>query len=490
MLDVSYDDLVYWLYRTPERRRYRTLTIPKKLGGLREIEAPNDSIKILQQKLNYILKSIYVPKPSVHGFAVRKSVKTNARVHANKQWVFNVDLKDFFHEINFGRVRGMFMAKPYDLPPKVATVLAHMCCHQGRLPQGAPTSPIVSNMLCGRMDSQLQTLAKNNHSTYTRYADDITFSTTRKRFPADIAYLDSLGRIRPGVVLREVINDNGFRINRRKVWLAGKHNRQIVTGVVVNVFPNVPRRFTNQIRAMLHAWKQHGLAAAQTEWEKKYHIHHGAPWRRPPQFPEVLLGKIEYLGMIRGLDCSVYLRFLDQLNALDATLATKRGTPMRLLRSYYYKLAKSRSIDPQERGRRYEKVVAQLFGISGIEVSEAFRRNKGGEQIDGAFSLDNRHYLVECKWQERLTMQSDIDSLSGKIGRSGDQTMGVLISVNGWSGHVEGLMKQSSAKRIFLANGRDIEAILSGEIDLKELFRTKERALSIQGEPFLSVEDI
>lgn len=490
MLDVPYDNLLYWIYRTPERRRYRTLTIPKKSGGLREIEAPSDNIKILQQKLNSVLKCIYRPKPSVHGFALGKSVRTNAEVHAKKHWIFNVDLQNFFHQINFGRVRGMFMSEPYNRHARIATILAHMSCHQGRLPQGAPTSPVISNMVCGRMDSQLQTLAKNNHSTYTRYADDITFSTTRRTFPSDIAYMDSLGRVRAGDLLREVIKDNGFRINRKKVWLAGKHNRQVVTGVVVNAFPNVPRRFTNQIRAMIHAWHKHGLAAAQEEWERRYHVHHGAPWHRPPKFSEVLQGKIEYLGMIRGLDCPVYLKYLDQLNALDATLATKRGTPMRLLRSDYNSLATSSSVSRQERGRRYESIISQLFRISGIEVVEQFRRNSGGEQIDGAFTLGNRHYLVECKWEERLTGQGDVDSLSGKISRSGSPTMGVLISVNGWSSHVEGLVKQNPDKRLLLANGEDIEAVLSREIGLKKMIREKERALSIRSEPFLSVNDI
>ena len=174
LLGVDYKSFNYWIYRTHKRHRYRTFHMPKKSGAPRRIDAPTVNIKILQQKLNQVLQTIYQPKPSVHGFAEYKSVKTNAQQHTRKRWVFNVDLEDFFPSINFGRVRGMFMAKPYLLPEKVATVLAHLCCHNGQLPQGAPTSPIISNMICAKLDSQLQQLARTTRSAYTRYADDIT----------------------------------------------------------------------------------------------------------------------------------------------------------------------------------------------------------------------------------------------------------------------------------------------------------------------------
>ena len=254
MLEVSHRDLNYWIYRTPEKDRYTSFHIAKKSGVSRQIDAPNLNIKILQQKLNTVLQTVYRVKPSAHGFASGKSVKTNADQHTQKQWVFNIDLDNFFHSIHFGRVRGMFMGKPYNLPADVSTVLAHMCCYQGCLPQGAPTSPIISNMICAQMDSQLQQLAKSNRSTYTRHADDITFSVTSRRFPPALAYIDSLNQVHVGGNLRQVIVDNGFAINENKIWLRGCHQRQEVTGVTVNNHTNLPRRFTNQIRAMLHAW--------------------------------------------------------------------------------------------------------------------------------------------------------------------------------------------------------------------------------------------
>ena len=211
----------------------------------------------------------------------------------------------------------MFMSKPYCLPQKVATVLAHLCCFQRSLPQGAPTSPVISNMICAPVDRQLQQLAKMNHSTYTRYADDLTFSTTRKSFPTDLASENDLNQVCVGKELKRVIEDNGFSVNNRKVWLRGRHRRQVVTNLTVNEFPNLPRKFSNQIRAMLHAWNKHGIYAAQDEWRRKELSLNRAPWRRTPSFRENVKGKIEYLGMIKGQDSPLYLKFLDELRELD-----------------------------------------------------------------------------------------------------------------------------------------------------------------------------
>ena len=180
LLDVKYNRLIYCIYRTNPKKRYYSFQINKKNGKFRNISAPSPFIKILQQKLNQVLKAVYNPKPSAHGFVINRSIVTNASKHLSRKYVFNIDLKDFFPSINFGRVRGMFMAKPYNLPEKVSTVLAHLCCFDRQLPQGAPTSPIISNMICGKLDSQLQQLASKYRCTYSRYADDITFSTTTK----------------------------------------------------------------------------------------------------------------------------------------------------------------------------------------------------------------------------------------------------------------------------------------------------------------------
>ena len=489
MLEVGHRDFNYWIYRTPEEKRYSTFFITKRRGGNRKIDSPTTNVKILQQKLNQVLQAVYPTKPSVHGFATGKNVKSNAEQHVKKTWVLNVDLENFFPSINFGRVRGMFMSRPYSLPQDVSTVLAHLCCYKGYLPQGAPTSPVVSNMICAQMDSQLQRLAKVNRSTYTRYADDITFSNTNARLPPDLAVIDRLNQVHPGGRLIKVITHNGFSINADKIWLRGRNNRQVVTGITVNDFPNLPRKYANQIRAMLHAWKKYGLQAAQEEWENKYNVKHRAPLFPISKFERVLKGKIEYLGMIKGQDSMTYLKLIDQLGELDPDLTSGRGTPLRLLFKEFETLSNG-STTPQRRGILLEQLINKLFELEGIFVQKSFRRNAGGEQIDGAFQLDGSHYLVECKWQSEMTNVQQVDGLLGKLTRSGAQAQGVFISVDGWSSHVVGLMKQSSEKRIFLTNGQDIHAVLSGKITLVDLLRAKSKALNTTSEPYLSADDI
>ena len=328
LLEIHYSLLIYHIYGSPEQKRYEKFLIPKKSGGFREIYAPVTALKIIQRKLNTVLQHVYEPKPSAHGFIRGRNIVTNATPHAGKKYVLNVDLKDFFPTINFGRVRGMFAAFPYNLNLNVATVLAQICCFNGALPQGAPTSPIISNMLCAKMDSQLQRLAKKTRCTYTRYADDITFSTSMPVFPASLAEVDSLGQVRVGKELERATRENGFQINQRKVRLQKKENqRQEVTGLTTNKFPNVNRTYIRQIRAMLHAWRKYGLDAAEAEYLARYNTKHRNPQAKPPSFERVLHGKIEFLGMVRGHDDPIYLKYRKQLEDLVPKL--KKKTPAR-----------------------------------------------------------------------------------------------------------------------------------------------------------------
>ncbi|MBE3133112.1 MAG: RNA-directed DNA polymerase, partial [Acidobacteria bacterium] len=174
LLEIKYGHLMWCVYRVPLSQRYTHFSLPKKSGGNRTIMAPVSTLKLVQRKLSQVLSAVYKPKPSAHGFLRGRSIVTNARQHAGNKYVLNLDLKDFFPSINYGRVRGLLMGTPYKRKPGVATLLAAICCADNQLPQGAPTSPIVSNMICAKMDSQLQKLAEENRCFYTRYADDMT----------------------------------------------------------------------------------------------------------------------------------------------------------------------------------------------------------------------------------------------------------------------------------------------------------------------------
>jgi RNA-directed DNA polymerase len=299
--------LNYLLYVLPPKEKYRTFNISKKILGIRKITAPSYRINGIQRKLKLVLDIVYKPKPATHGFVLERSIITNARLHKKRRYVLNIDLENFFPTIHFGRVRGLFMGNPYKLNNEVATILAQLCCHEGVLPQGAPTSPIISNMICARLDAKLQQLAKKHQCTYSRYADDITFSTNRSKFPSAFAHLSDIGQVDIGNELSSMIQENGFRVNSRKTRLQLKQQRQEVTGLTVNRYPNVQRRFIKQVRGMLHAWDKYGLdSTAKRYYEKYAGIKYVDPKEYRPPFEKVVWGKIQFIGMVKGKNSPIY----------------------------------------------------------------------------------------------------------------------------------------------------------------------------------------
>jgi len=274
MLGVSDRALRYNLYASGVKEsKYIRFNVSKKSGGERPIIAPDGFIKNIQKRLHRILQCVYEPKELVHGFTLEKSIVTNADCHDERRWVLNVDIADFFPSINFGRVRGMLMATPYNLPAAVATVLANICCVDNQLPQGAPTSPIIANMLCARLDAHLSRLSGAYRCTYTRYADDLTFSTDQALFPRELAERKSIdGKLVwvPGAKLNRTIQKNGFQINLSKVRLQRYNQRQEVTGLITNKRVNVPRKFIREIRAILHNIRTKGLEGCEREYVAKY----------------------------------------------------------------------------------------------------------------------------------------------------------------------------------------------------------------------------
>jgi RNA-directed DNA polymerase len=488
LLEVDYSRLIYYLHKVPKPKRYLTFPVRKKIRGVRQISSPNTALKIIQKKLNKVLQCVYEPKPSVQGFTLRKNIVTNAVLHSNKRNVLNLDLRGFFPSIHFGRVRGLFMAYPYSINPPAATILAQICCFDNQLPQGAPTSPIVSNMICAKLDSQLQQLAKTHRCTYSRYADDITFSTSLQSFRTALVRTNELGQIEIGKELNRIIRANDFEINTDKVRVQIDYRHQDATGLTVNEFPNVRRKFVRQIRAMLHAWQKFGLENAQKEFLEKYDKKHRGPWKKDPSFKKVVKGKIQFLGMVRGKDDHIYIKFLRELRKLAPELVDYPLTPLEQL-LYSYKDFAEMS-DHHRRGFLLQDLINELFELFGIQVVESFTRNEGAEQIDGAFALNGSHFIVECRWRKKLADVRELDGLLGQVIRSGKQTMGVFLSINGWSKNVPELLKQNPEKSIILINGDDLYKVLSEEINLEDLLKAKLRHLNFKGEPYLSAVEI
>lgn len=217
LLRISYAQMHFALYRRPLALSYSTFQISKKNGQLRDISAPQEKMKNFQRRLKALLDVIYEPHSAATAFIAGRSIVDNARRHTRKDIVFNIDLEDFYTSIHFGRVRGMLIAGPYNLQPNTASIIAQACCLNGVLPQGAPTSPTISNMICRRLDRELALLAGQSRAQYSRYADDITFSlTTRSTNNFFVSSEDGSGQVIPSPQLDAIISRNGFRINSSK----------------------------------------------------------------------------------------------------------------------------------------------------------------------------------------------------------------------------------------------------------------------------------
>jgi RNA-directed DNA polymerase len=256
--------LAFILYQIPVAAKYKTFEIPKRSGGVRKISAPTEKLKLLQRRLANLLylcladieKNNFPHRPLAHGFSKSLSIVTNASAHKRKRFVFNLDIKDFFPSINFGRVRGILIKdKRFELDPKVATVISQIACHDNALPQGSPCSPVISNIIGHILDIRLVRLARDYKCTYSRYADDITFSTNRKEFPPELAMPTEGGggQWQVGTILASEIMKVGFKINDKKTRMQVRGSRQVTTGLLVNEKVNIRPEYYRTVRSMCHA---------------------------------------------------------------------------------------------------------------------------------------------------------------------------------------------------------------------------------------------
>lgn len=273
------------------RFHYVTFQIPKRSGGVRLLASPHAQLERAQRWILENILSRLEVTPHAHGFVAGRSTVTNARPHVGKHVVVNLDLKDFFPTITFPRVRGLFESLGYS--PAAATLLALLCTEAPRtamtydgktywvaageraLPQGACTSPAISNLVTRKLDRRLAGAVSRLGWAYTRYADDLSFSGS-----AEAGTRLSLLFAR----VRAIVADEGFTVNEAKGRVQRAARRQSVTGVVVNDKLGVPREELRRLRAILHAARTTGLAAQNRE--------------QRADFEAYLLGKISYIAMI------------------------------------------------------------------------------------------------------------------------------------------------------------------------------------------------
>lgn len=252
---------------------YIDFEIPKARGGRRTISAPRAPLRAIQRKILAEILSKVPTHDAAHGFVPGRSTVTNAAPHVGARLLLKTDIREFFPTIHYWRVRGLFFSLGYG--ERVAGALAGLCTRRavinpdagsgsgsgrrvvwpGLLPQGAPTSPAISNLVCRRLDARLIGLAAKLGARYTRYADDLSFSFH------DRGFVEALEVGRVFWWIDQILQQEGFAEHPGKRQLLRPHRRQLVTGLVVNKHISVPRDARRRFRAILHNCKHHGLAS-------------------------------------------------------------------------------------------------------------------------------------------------------------------------------------------------------------------------------------
>ena len=283
---------------------YKHYTVKKKRGGERHIFAPEKQLKQVQKRLNYFLQAWYLwIKPAeVHGFVINPhylgahcNIVANAQVHTGKKHVLNIDLKDFFPSISAKRINDLFTSPYFNYNEQIATALTLLTTYEAKLPTGAPTSPVLSNFVCLTLDADLRIFCRENGLLFTRYADDLTFSSD-----TIISYDIILD-----IIL--LIKKNGFEINEKKLRVQSSNRKQTVTGLTVNEKVNVDRKLLKKIRAMLHDLTTNGIDAAT---QRHFNLKGVVEPKHRGRFIYRLEGYINFVGQVRGKDDAVYRRLI------------------------------------------------------------------------------------------------------------------------------------------------------------------------------------
>jgi len=291
---------------------YRHHVLPKKRGGCRDIYAPGRELKKMQKQLNYYLQAYYllIKPDDVHGFVInphylgrRCNIVENAMVHTGKSHLLNIDIKDFFPSISAKRVKELFSSPLFNYDEQITWALTMLTTYKGFLPAGAPTSPVLSNFICLELDKELKDYAQISNLQYSRYADDLTFSSD--------------GRIHDEIILDivSIINKNHFKINQKKLRLVGANRRQTVTGITVNQKVNVDRKLLKRTRAMLHDLTTNGLYVATS---RHFHVAADKNSALNSKFIRQLEGYINFIGQVRGREDNGYMKMKNSFDDLYA----------------------------------------------------------------------------------------------------------------------------------------------------------------------------
>lgn len=379
--------LLYYCNPNHVFHRYSQFNIKKKSGGFRQISAPrNRSFMLLLQSVNEMLKAMYTPSNNTMGFTEGRSVVTNAEVHRGQNYVFNIDLKDFFPSIEQPRIWKRLQLAPFNFPLEIANIIAGLCSmretHRDAngsekfvyvLPQGAPTSPIITNMICDTLDRRLNGLAKRFGLHYTRYADDITFSSMHNVYAKNGEFRKELVRI---------IEGQGFALNETKTRLQKIGDRQEVTGIIISNKLNVTKKYIREIRSLLYIWDKYGYSVAMSKFLPKYKKEKGHVKIGNPNLINVLDGKLMYLKMVKSETDPVYLNLytkFQQLVKRDSMLNKTNSAGITYIETIplreFEKINKTEvSIVKKEGKPRYGEFNYDEFGVSVVQWASVSKK--------------------------------------------------------------------------------------------------------------------
>jgi RNA-directed DNA polymerase len=243
VLNIKYTAM--WEICQDASQFYRKFKIPKRSGGFREIDMPFGELMQAQRTILCLILNKISIEDAAHGFCRGRSILTNAQCHLGETWLLKMDIKDFFPSISSNRVYRIFARLGY--PPNVSYFLTNLCCINGHIPQGSPTSPVISNIIAKRLDRRLTKLASTYHANYSRYADDITF--TGKYIPSRFIS-----------IVQEIIADEGFVTNTAKTRLIKGKRKKIVAGISVSGnMPRLPKDTKRKLRQEVHLVLKYGL---------------------------------------------------------------------------------------------------------------------------------------------------------------------------------------------------------------------------------------
>lgn len=334
VFSFSKKQLAYYCNPNNVRGRYRHFSIPKKSGGIRRIASPSRGLRNILHYVNIMLKAIYQPSAYAMGFVEGKSVVDNASRHIGQNYVFNTDLENFFPSIAQPRVWKRLQLPPFNFPPLIASTLAGLCCVKEKqedgtyiyvLPQGAPTSPLITNAICDKLDHRLSGLAHRLGLHYSRYADDITFSSMHNVYQIGGVFRKELNCI---------IEGQGFHMNDKKTRLQKIGQRQEVTGLTISNQVNVSKKYVSEIRNILHIWEKYGYNDAYKRFYPQYKANKGHIKKGEPILENVLYGKLQYLKMVKRYKDPVYIALQARYDRLTSPINADVHQHFDYLRSF------------------------------------------------------------------------------------------------------------------------------------------------------------